>query len=128
MKRKIISVILTAVCLAIVFPIQAHASGERELLALAVESAASGESYTVMVSFASVLLNRVRSNGYPTTLAAVIADEGIDISALTPSPQALRAARDALSGFDPTDGALSYSKAGGDPPFLRLKADAWCFY
>ena len=128
MKRKCVSLLLITVCLAGIYPIKAHASDEIDLLALAVESAASGESYTVMVSLASVLLNRVLADEYPTSLAAVIADAGMDISSVVSSPQALRAARDALSGFDPTGGALSFGKAEADPPFLRLKAGTWCFY
>ncbi len=127
MKRKMISAFLIIICIAGLYPIRAHAADERELLACAVESAASGESYTVMASLASIMLNRVESAEYPASLAAVIADAGIDISSVTPSSQALRAARDALSGFDPTEGALAYSK-GDEPPFIRLKTGAWSFY
>ena len=98
------------------------------LLARAIENAAYGESYTVMVSLASVLLNRIESEEYPTSIGAVISDAGIDVSAVTPSFQARRAAKDALLGFDPTAGAIRYSKEAAELPFIRLKTGAWCFY
>lgn len=128
MKMKLISVLLICVSLVGLIPIEAVAFDESELLALAVEAVSAGESYTVMASVAAVLLNRVGSEQYPTSLAAVITDAGIDISAVVPSPRARSAARDAISGFDPTSGALSYSKGEADLPFIRLKTDAWCFY
>ena len=127
MKRKFISVILI-ICLTLIFPIRAYAADERDLLARAIESAASGESYTVMVSLASVLLNRVKSENYPASLAAVISDAGIDVSEVAPSTQAYRAACDAIGGFDPTDGAIGYSKENEELPHIRLKTGAWCFY
>jgi spore germination cell wall hydrolase CwlJ-like protein len=42
------------------------------LLARAIENAAMGESYTVLVSLGAVLVNRLTSDCYPTSLAAVI--------------------------------------------------------
>ena len=128
MKMKLISVLLICVCFVGLITIEAGACDKSELLTLAVEAVAPDESYTVMVSVASVLLNRVESEQYPMSLAAVIADAGIDISAVTPSLRARSAARDAISGFDPTAGALFYSKGKADPPFIRLKTCAWCFY
>ncbi|MBO5702415.1 MAG: cell wall hydrolase [Clostridia bacterium] len=128
MKRKIISVFLILASFICLCPIRVYAADERVLLARAIESAASGESYTVMVSLASVLLNRVESDKYPASLAAAISDAGIDVSAVTPSSQAMRAARDAMGGFDPTDGALEYSSGESELPFVRLKTGTWCFY
>ena len=127
MKRKIMSIILI-ICLMCACSIRAYAADERVLLAKAVESAASGESYTVMVALASVLLNRTESDKYPASLAAVISDAGIDVSSIVPSSQAMRAARDASGNFDPTDGALEYSIGKVDPTYIRLKTGAWCFY
>ena len=128
MKRKLISVLLILACFMCLCPIRAYAVDERMLLARAVESVAFDESYTVMVALASVLLNRVESDKYPASLAAVISDAEIDISGIAPSTQALRAARDAIGGFDPTDGALEYSCGEAYAPFVRIKAGTWCFY
>lgn len=127
MKRKIMLAILI-ICLVCTCSVRVYAADERMLLAKAVEAAALDESYTVMVALASVLLNRVDADEYPASIAAVISDAEIDISGITPSTQALRAARDAIDGFDPTGGALEYSQGEADPPFVRLKTDEWCFY
>jgi N-acetylmuramoyl-L-alanine amidase len=127
MKRKVMLAILI-ICLVYTCSVRVYAADERMLLAKAVEAAASDESYTVMVALASVLLNRVDADEYPASIAAVISDAEIDISGITPSTQALRAARDAIDGFDPTGGALEYSQGESDPPFVRLKTDEWCFY
>ncbi len=130
MKIRFLCVILSvsALLMPLSLPVSASESEERELLALAAESAASGESYTVMAALASVLVNRMKSSSYPDSLAAVISDAGIDISSAVPSKQALRAASDALGGFDPTSGALRYSREGvGGVPIL-LETDGWSFY
>lgn len=97
------------------------------LLARAIENAACGESYTVMVSLGAVLLNRLADESYPSSLAAVIADAGIDISVSEPSSRALRAAADAAGGFDPTCGALRY-KNGEYRGKVALATDSWFFY
>ncbi|MBQ2241962.1 MAG: cell wall hydrolase [Clostridia bacterium] len=98
------------------------------LLASAAEAVAGGESYTVMAAFSSVMLNRVRNENYPSSLAAVILDAGIDISAVKVSPRSIRAARDALGGFDPTGGALHYSREEKDSPKILLGVPGWSFY
>ncbi len=106
-------------------------SAEREevlLLASAAEAVAGGESYTVMAAFSSVMINRMQDEGYPSSLAAVISDAGIDISAVEASPRAIRAARDALGGFDPTGGALHYSREEKEYPKLLLGVPGWSFY
>ena len=107
------------------------ASAESEdvlLLASAAEAVAGGESYTVMAAISSVLLNRLRDDGYPSSLAAVISDAGIDISVCEASSRAIHAAKDALGGFDPTCGALNYSRGGELIPKILLGTDSWCFY
>ncbi len=109
------------------FPAKAE-SEEVLLLASAAEAVAGGESYTVMLSVSSVLLNRVRDEAYPLSLAAVISDAGIDISAIEVSQRAIHAARDAIGGFDPTGGALHYTRVVNDLPVILLGTDSWSFY
>lgn len=98
------------------------------LLASAAEAVAGGESYTVMLAVSSVLLNRVQDEAYPSSLAAVISDAGIDISGIEMSARAIHAARDAIGGFDPTGGASHYSRAIKDMPEILLGTDSWNFY
>ena len=128
MNIKKISFVLTCVWVfLLIYPVAAE-SEEVMLLASAAEAVAGGESYTVMAAFSSVMLNRVRNENYPSSLAAVILDAGIDISAVKVSPRSIRAARDALGGFDPTGGALHYSREEKDLPKILLGVPGWSFY
>ena len=111
----------------LICPVSAE-SEEVLLLASAAEAVAGGESYTVMAAFSSVMLNRMRDEDYPSSLAAVISDAGIDISVVEVSPRAIRAARDALGGFDPTGGALHYSREEKELPEILLGVPGWSFY
>ena len=128
MNIKKISFVLTCVWVFLLISPVAAESEEVMLLASAAEAVAGGESYTVMAAFSSVMLNRVRNENYPSSLAAVILDAGIDISAVKVSPRSIRAARDALGGFDPTGGALHYSREEKDLPKILLGVPGWSFY
>ena len=89
-------------------------TGDVELLARLIHGEARGEPYVGMVAVGAVVMNRVRSSRFPNTIAGVIYQSGafdavrdgqID---LTPNEQSRRAARDALNGWDPTNGCLYY--------------------
>lgn len=84
------------------------------LLAKCVYAESRGEPYTGQVAVAAVVLNRVRSSSFPNTIAGVIyqpyaftavADGQIN---LEPNQTAYNAVRDALNGWDPTNGCLYY--------------------
>ncbi|GAB4270660.1 cell wall hydrolase [Thermincola ferriacetica] len=85
-----------------------------DLLARVVYAEARGEPYEGQVAIAAVILNRVKSPNFPNSIAGVIyeplafscvADGQIN---LRPDQTAYKAAQDALSGWDPTGGALYY--------------------
>ncbi|HEY8529757.1 MAG TPA: spore cortex-lytic enzyme [Paenibacillaceae bacterium] len=84
------------------------------LLAHAVHGEARGEPYEGQVAVAAVILNRVRSPLFPDTVPGVIFQPGAFTSVsdgqiwLTPDETAFRAARDAVNGWDPTDGCLYF--------------------
>ncbi len=87
---------------------------ELNLLARAIYGESRGEPYIGQVAVASVIINRVLSNQFPDTFAQVIYQQG-QFSAvydgqinLTPNQRAYRAAREALNGSDPTNGALYF--------------------
>ena len=90
------------------------ASGDVYLLARLVYGEARGEPYVGQVAVAAVVLNRVRSPSFPNTIAGVIyqpwaftvVNDG-QIN-LTPDATAIKAAQDALNGWDPTYGCLFY--------------------
>ncbi|MCL1965236.1 MAG: spore cortex-lytic enzyme [Firmicutes bacterium] len=89
-------------------------SSDLELLARCVYGEARGEPYIGKVAVAAVVLNRVRSPSFPSTIAGVIYQAGAFTAVsdgqfyLTPDADAYRAARDALNGWDPTYGCLYY--------------------
>lgn len=87
---------------------------ELNLLARAIHGEARGEPYLGQVAVAAVIINRVLSYQFPNTFAQVIYQRG-QFSAvgdgqinLRPNQTAYRAAREALNGNDPTNGALYF--------------------
>lgn len=87
---------------------------ELNLLARAVHGESRGEPYLGQVAVAAVIINRVLSRQFPNTFAQVIYQGG-QFSAvsdgqinLTPNKTSYQAARDALNGSDPTNGALYF--------------------
>jgi N-acetylmuramoyl-L-alanine amidase len=90
------------------------ASGDVYLLARCVYGEARGEPYTGQVAVAAVILNRVASSKFPNSIAGVIYQPGAFDAVsdgqinLTPDETAIRAARDAMNGWDPSGGAIYY--------------------
>lgn len=91
-----------------------YSNSDLNLLAHLVYAEARGESYTGQVAVASVVLNRVKNNSFPNTVAGVIYQPGaFSVVAdgqinLTPNQTAIAAAQDAINGWDPTYGAIYY--------------------
>ncbi len=89
-------------------------NSDLNLLAHLVYAEARGEPYSGQVAVAAVVLNRVKSNSFPNTVAGVIYERGaFSVVAdgqinLQPNQTAISAARDALNGWDPTYGAIYY--------------------
>lgn len=84
------------------------------LLARVIMGEAANEPYLGKVAVGATILNRISSGKFPTTLAGVIyepnAFESITngIANQMPSDEALKAAQDAINGWDPTQGALFF--------------------
>ena len=89
-------------------------SSNVNLLARLVYGEARGEPYTGQVAVAAVVLNRVNSSSFPNTIAGVIYQKGafnvVDDGQinLSPNSTAIKAAQDALNGWDPSYGAIYY--------------------
>jgi len=89
-------------------------SNETYTLAQCIHGEARGESYTGQVAVAAVILNRVDDPRFPKTIAGVIFQPGAFTAVSDgqmfqpPGDSALKAARDALNGWDPSGGALYY--------------------
>lgn len=84
------------------------------LLARLVYGEARGEPYTGQVAVAAVVLNRAKSSSFPNTIAGVIYQNGaFDVVKdgqinMSPNSTAIKAAQDALNGWDPSYGAIYY--------------------
>ena len=87
---------------------------ETYMLARLVHGEARGEPYVGKVAVAAVVLNRVKSPLFPNTIAGVIFQAGAFDAVsdgqynLTPDNDSIRAAKDALNGWDPSGGCLYY--------------------
>ena len=84
------------------------------LLARLVYGEARGEPYKGKVAVAAVVLNRMESSSFPNSISGVIYQRGafsvVDDGQinLAPNEQSIKAARDAMNGWDPTGGCLYY--------------------
>lgn len=84
------------------------------ILASAIYGEGRGEPYEGQVAIGAVILNRVDSPNFPNSVAEVVYQRGAFDAVkdgqinLTPNEAAYNAARDALNGWDPTEGALYY--------------------
>ena len=89
-------------------------SGELALLARVISAEARGEPYAGQVAVGAVILNRVEHPSFPGTSAGVVYQPGafscmLDGQIDQPvAESAVRAARDALNGSDPSGGAIYY--------------------
>ena len=90
------------------------ASGDVYLLAQCIYGESRGEPYKGQVAVGAVVLNRVRSSAFPNSIAGVIYQRGAFSAVddgqinLKPNDTALKAAKDAMNGWDPTGGCLFY--------------------
>lgn len=89
-------------------------SSDIYLLAKCIHAEARGEPYLGQVAVGAVVLNRVKSSAFPNSISGVIyqpyaftavIDGQIN---LEPNETAYSAARDAMNGWDPTNGCLYY--------------------
>ncbi len=103
-------------------------SADHRLLSRLVYAEARGESYKGQVAVAAVVLNRVASASFPNTISGVIFQSGafscVSNGSInnTPDSTAIRAALDALNGWDPTGGCLYYyNPRATDDKWIRTR-------
>lgn len=89
-------------------------SGDIYLLARLIHAEAGAEPYVGKVAVGGVVLNRVQNPKFPRTIAGVIyqphAFESVSNGIINRpvSRESLKAARDALNGWDPSGGAIYF--------------------
>ena len=103
-------------------------SADHRLLAKLVYAEARGESYKGQVAVAAVVLNRVASSEFPTTISGVIYQKNafscVSNGSInnTQDSSCIKAALDALNGWDPTGGCLYYyNPAKTDDQWIRTR-------
>ncbi|MGH4117759.1 cell wall hydrolase [Clostridium sp.] len=104
-------------------------TGDLDLLARLITAEAGGESYKAQVAVGAVVLNRVKSSSFPSSISDVISEKTNGVYQFTPvlngninrpaQASAVKAAKAALSGIDPTNNALFFY-SGGTPEGLTL--------
>lgn len=91
-----------------------YSSQDVYLLAKCIHAEARGEPYVGQVAVGAVVLNRVKSSSFPNTIAGVIYQPYAFTAVidgqmnLEPNETAYNAARDAMNGWDPTNGCIYY--------------------
>ena len=89
-----------------------YSSSDLYLLARCVYGESRGEPYVGQVAVAAVVLNRVKSAAFPNSISGVIYQPYAFTCVsdgqlyLEPDQSAYNAARDAMNGWDPTNGCL----------------------
>ena len=119
--------VLTAILLALIVFIAFFNTNEKfaqngsqtsdiQLLARAINGEARGEDYEGQVAVGAVILNRVKHPDFPNTIAGVIYEPGAFTAVsdgqinhpIEESSTVYKAARDAMNGWDPTNGCVYY--------------------
>ena len=124
MKKKVLLILLILVLIVLSFIFVEHkdyaqGSGQTsdiQLLARAINGEARGESYEGQVAVGAVILNRVKHPSFPNTIAGVIYEPGAFTAVsdgqinhpIDENSTVYKAARDAMNGWDPTNGCIYY--------------------
>lgn len=95
---------------------QTSQTSDIQLLARAINGEARGESYEGQVAVGAVILNRVKHADFPNTIAGVIYQPGAFTAVsdgqinqpIDENSTVYKAARDAMNGWDPTNGCVYY--------------------
>lgn len=124
MKKTLLLILLILVLIVLSFIFVEHkdyaqGSGQTsdiQLLARAINGEARGESYEGQVAVGAVILNRVKHPSFPNTIAGVIYEPGAFTAVsdgqinhpIDENSTVYKAARDAMNGWDPTNGCIYY--------------------
>jgi len=118
MKKKLLLLLISfSILLTLLSSAQnTNANNDLELLSRIIYAESKGEPYIGQVAVGAVILNRISSPDFPSTLAGVIYQplafepvaNGTINQAVPQNAEARKAAQDALNGYDPTGGCLYF--------------------
>lgn len=99
-----------------VYAAKSSSASDLQLMARAINGEARGEPYEGQVAVGAVILNRVKSSKFPNTIAGVIYEKGAFTAVadgqinvpIKEGSTVLKAAQDAMNGWDPTNGCIYY--------------------
>lgn len=113
------------------FSVVPYTAEELDLLGRLISAEAKGESFETMVAVGAVVINRVQSNQWPNTISSVINHIAGGYYQFTPvkngqihnpaTKEAQQAALSALSGRDPSNGAMFFYDNSSTNQWLRSK-------
>jgi spore germination cell wall hydrolase CwlJ-like protein len=108
-----------------------YTNSEVDLLARLIEAEASGEAYNVKVAVGAVVVNRIQSKEWASTITGVIYQKYGSYYQFTPvqngminkpaSEDSIKAAREAIYGKDPSNGAIYYYDNTTTNTWIRSK-------
>lgn len=119
-----------------------NTASDLDLLSRLITAEAGGESYNAQVAVGAVVINRVKSSSFPNSISDVINEKTNGFYQFTPVlngninrpayESSIRAAKEALSGNDPTNNALFFysgeaPKALTQPQPVSIKIDNLTF-
>lgn len=112
-------------------PASTNVTNDLDLLARLIMAEAQGESYDAKVAVGAVVMNRVKSGSFPNSISGVIYQKINGYYQFTPvvngwinkpaNSESINAAKAALSGTDPTKGALFYYDNKTTNPWMLSK-------
>lgn len=93
-----------------------NSTSDLQLMARAINGEARGEPYEGQVAVGAVILNRVKNSQFPNTIAGVIYEKGAFTAVadgqinvpIAEGSTVVKAAQDAMNGWDPTNGCIYY--------------------
>jgi len=108
-----------------------YTQAELDLLARLIEAEAGGESYNAKVAVGAVVVNRVQSKDWASSISGVINEKYGDYYQFTPvqngmikkpaGDDSIKAAKEALTGKDPSNGAIFYYDSSSTNTWIRSK-------
>jgi len=111
-------------------PVIAYSDKELDLLARLIRAEAENQPFNAKVGVGAVVVNRVKSDKFPNDISSVIYEKNQftpTMNGMINKPateETIKAAKEALNGVDPTNGALFFFDTSAQSSWLWSKPQA----